>query len=411
MKRLTILIAVIVLLLVSATGSFLVGVYFGYENRPAVEGITQLYNKEDNKPAEVDFAPFWEAWQILEDKYVDTNGTTTDPVLTSQEKVWGAISGLTSALGDPYTVFLPPEEKEQFESDIQGNFSGVGMEIGIRNDQLTVISPLPDSPAKKAGIKAGDRIIEINGESALGVNTNEAVKKIRGEKGTTVRLTVLRGEDDQKLDISIVRDNIEIPTIETEMLESRVFVIRLYNFSAVSPRLFRDALQEFTEQKTDKLILDLRGNPGGYLDAAISVSSWFLPEDKAVVVEKRGDGEEEIIHYSKGYDVFNDKLKMVILIDQGSASASEIVAGALGEHGVATLIGQQTFGKGSVQELIPVTDDTSLKVTIARWYTPKGHSISSSGLTPDISVEITEEDINAGRDPQQDRAVEHLLNQ
>ncbi len=392
-----------------AAAAFFVGVYYGYENRPAVESITALYNKEDLKPAEVDFSLFWEAWKVLDDKYVDTHVGTTTKAVTDQEKVWGAITGLASSLGDPYTVFLPPEEKEQFESDIAGNFSGVGMEIGIRDDQLTVISPLPDTPAKRAGIQAGDRIIKIDDLVTADTSVDEAVKNIRGQKGTAVTLTILREGEAKPLEITIIRDDIKIPTIETEELESGVFWLRLYNFSAQSPNLFRNGLQEFINSKSDKLILDLRGNPGGYLDAAIYAASWFLPDDAVVVIEKRGNGDKEVLHYSRGYNIFTDKLKMVILVDQGSASASEILAGALREHGVATLIGQKTFGKGSVQELISLSDDTSIKVTTARWLTPGGHSISENGLEPDMAVELTREDFEAGRDPQLDRAVEYLL--
>lgn len=397
-----------------AVGFFLLGTYYGYTDRPAIESITNLYNKEEAKPATVDFSLFWEAWKILEEKYVDTHGSTTSTStlsqVTDQEKVWGAISGLTSSLNDPYTVFLPPEEKKQFESDISGKFSGVGMEIGIREGQLTVVAPLPNTPAQLAGIKTGDRIIKIDDVNAIEMGVTEAVQKIRGKKGTAVVLTVLRGKDNEKFEFKVVRDDIAIPTIKTELLPSGVFVIRLYNFSANSPSAFKQALKEFEKSKTDKLLLDLRGNPGGYLEAAIHIASWFLPEEKIVVKEVRGKGEDEVIHYSRGFDVFSERLKMAVLIDQGSASASEIVAGALVENKVGILIGQKTFGKGSVQELIPLNDETSLKITIARWFTPNGHSISDNGLEPDIMVEITEEDILAGRDPQEEKAVEYLLN-
>ena len=401
-------------MIAQAVGLFLLGTYYGYTNRPAIESVTSLYNKEESKPATVDFSLFWEAWKILEERYVDTSGglnsTSTVNQITDQEKVWGAISGLTKSLNDPYTVFLPPEEKKQFEADISGNFSGVGMEIGIRDGQLVVVSPLPNTPAQLAGIKSGDRIIKIDDINTVEIGVTEAVQKIRGKKGTVVTLTILRGEDNEKFEFKVIRDNIAIPTLETELLPSGVFVIRLYNFSANSPSAFKQALKEFEKSKTDKLLLDLRGNPGGYLEAAIHIASWFLPEDKIVVKELRGKGEDELIHYSLGFDVFSKKLKMAILVDQGSASASEIVAGALAENGIATLVGQKTFGKGSVQELIPLTEETSLKITIARWFTPEGHSISANGLEPEIMIEIDEEDISAGRDPQEEKAVQYLLN-
>ncbi|MEX0918717.1 MAG: S41 family peptidase [Candidatus Paceibacterota bacterium] len=407
MRRLMVFLITLSVFIVGWGGAFFVGTYYGYTNRPAIESVTALYNKEEDKPPTVDFSVFWEAWKVLDEKYVDTNSDNR-PAVTDEQKVWGAIQGLTQSLGDPYTVFLPPEEKKQFEDDIAGNFSGVGMEIGIRDGQLTVVAPLPNTPAKKAGILAGDRIIKIDGEETTKMNVNEAVKNIRGPKGEPVTLTIKRGESTEELSITIVRDDIQIPTIDTELLAEGIFVIRLYNFSAPAPDLFRKGLEEFIDSGANKLILDLRGNPGGYLEAAIHISSWFLPDDKTVVVEKKGQVDKETVHKSYGFDVFTDQLKMVVLIDQGSASASEIVAGALRGNGAATLIGQKTFGKGSVQELVSLSGDTSLKVTVARWYTPDGHSISADGLEPDIVVDWTEEDAQAGRDPQLSRAIDYL---
>lgn len=399
------LIIVVISALVSV---FLVGVYYGYEKRPEVEKVTGLINKEPTETGQVDFAPFWKAWNIINEKYLTENGTTTEKI-NSQEKVWGAIGGLVSSLGDPYTVFLPPEEKKRFEDDISGNFTGVGMEIGIKENVLTVISPLPDSPASRAGIKSGDQIVKIDDKITANMSTDEAVGLIRGERGQPVRFVLLRTENEKPIELTVIRDTITIPTLKTEKLESGIFVIRLYNFSAPSPELFRDALQEFADAKTDKLILDLRGNPGGYLDAAVSMASWFLPVGKPVVIEKHSSDESDKVYRSKGYDVFNENLKMAILIDQGSASASEILAGALSEYDKAVLIGEKTFGKGSVQELVPLTDDSSIKITVAKWYTPEGHSISQSGLEPDIKVSIKDEDLAAGRDPQEAAAVEYLL--
>ncbi|MFA5736747.1 MAG: S41 family peptidase [Candidatus Paceibacterota bacterium] len=391
-------------------GVFLLGVYYGYEKRPEIEKVTELVNKEVEvvKQEQVDFAPFWKAWNIINDKYLMENGTSTEKV-TSQEKVWGAISGLVASLNDPYTVFLPPEEKKRFEDDISGNFTGVGMEIGVKNNVLTVISPLPDSPASRAGIKAGDQIVKIDNKITTNMSSDEAVGLIRGERGKPVRFVLLRVENEKPIELTVVRDVITIPTLKTEKLDNGVFIIRLYNFSAPAPGLFKNALQEFADTKTDKLILDLRGNPGGYLDAAVNIASWFLPIGKPVVIEKNSSGESDKVYRSKGYDVFNENLKMVILIDQGSASASEILAGALSEHNKAILIGEKTFGKGSVQELVSLTDDSSIKITVAKWYTPNGHSISQSGLDPDIKVSLKEEDIAVGRDLQEETAIKYLL--
>jgi carboxyl-terminal processing protease len=337
---------------------------------------------------------------LIESKYVANDG------LDRQRMVWGAVSGLVDSLEDPYSIFLPPEDAEVFEDNVRGDFSGVGMEIGMRKDVLTVIAPLKGTPAEQAGIKAGDKIIKIDEEPTGDMTLDKAVQLIRGERGTKVALTILRDGDDDPLKIEIVRDTIEIPVLETEVKENGIFAISLYNFSARSTGEFRQALQKMAEAGSSKLILDLRGNTGGYLEAAVDIASWFLPSGKIVAREKFGNGDEEL-YRSRGYDVF-ENLKMVILVNRGSASASEILAGALRDHGVATLVGEKTFGKGSVQELISMDDDAALKLTIARWLTPNGLSISEQGLEPDIAVEYTDEDFEAGRDPQMERAIEIL---
>lgn len=398
--------------IVTLVATFNLGSYWGesksFDRRVAIN----ITGQEVGKPEKVDFSPFWKAWNLIEDKYIIDNGnnhSTTSKVITDQDKVWGAIGGLANSLGDPYSNFLPPEKKKRFEEDIQGNFSGVGMEIGIKDEVLTVISPLPNSPAKKAGVQPGDKILKIDETITLGLSTDEGVNLIRGDQGTTVRLTLVRSKGKQ-FEVSIVRDVINIPVIETKKLEDNIFEIKLFSFSATSPNLFRDALRQFVESGSNKLIIDLRGNPGGFLDASVNMASWFLPAGKPVVVEKHGGKAEDRIYRSQGYDIFNDNLKLIILVDKGSASASEILAGALSEYGKAILVGEKTFGKGSVQELIPVTDDSSLKLTIAKWYTPKGHSISNNGLVPDIIVPLTEDDAKNLRDPQLAKAIEILKN-
>lgn len=382
--------------------AFVGGVYAGYENRPEVEKVTELFNKQESAAAvAVDFAPFWRAWNALNEKHVDAEN------LDAQEKVWGAISGLAASTDDPYTVFFPPEESKVFEEDISGSFGGVGMEIGIRDNILTVISPLKDTPAERAGIESGDKIISIDGESTSGITVEEAVQKIRGEIGTEVELVLSREGVDDSITVTVTRANIQIPTIETE-IKDQTFIIRLFNFSSQSPFAFRNALREFAQSNTNQLILDLRGNPGGFLEAAVDMASWFLPSGKAIVKEELRHGEEGRVYRSKGYDIFNENLEMVVLVNGGSASASEILAGALSEHGVATVIGTTTFGKGSVQELVRITDETSLKVTVAKWLTPEGVSISEGGITPDIEAPIEDDDVEEGTDPQLERALEFL---
>jgi len=386
--------------------AFVSGFIIGGEQSGQLSSISIFPEGNANIPSDVDFTPLWKAWNLIELKYVPASTTDT---IANEDRVYGAIQGLTNSLGDPYTVFLPPQEASIFEADISGNFEGVGMEIGIRENVLTVIAPLKGTPAERAGVHAGDKILEIDGESTNGITVDTAVLQIRGERGTVVIFTIAREGEAESLTISVARDIIEIPTIDTELTEDNIFVIRLFNFSAISPGLFRGALREFVETGSDKLILDLRGNPGGFLEASVDMASWFLPAGEVIVTEDFGENIKERAHRSKGYDIFNESLNMVVLVNQGSASASEILAGALKEHGVATIVGSQTFGKGSVQELLDVTEDTSLKVTIARWLTPNGTSISDGGLTPDIVIDMTSEDIEQLRDPQFDRAVEFLL--
>lgn len=353
----------------------------------------------------VDFAPYWKTWNVLNDKFVSGSSTAA---VSGQDRVWQSIVGLAKSYDDPYTVFFPPKETKLFEASISGNFEGVGMEIGMRDDIVTVISPLKGTPADRAGMMPGDQIIRIDGESTNQFTVSDAVQRIRGERGTSVILTILREDVDEPLEISIVRDVITMPSIDTELRDDGIFLIQLYNFTGQSQKQFKKALKEFADSGADKLILDLRGNPGGFLDAAVDMTSWFLPKGKVIVSEDFGD--PETIHHlrSKGHELPVEDFKMVILIDGGSASASEILAGALSEHGVATLIGEQSFGKGSVQQVVNITSDTSLKVTIARWLTPNGVSISHDGITPDIEVSFDMEDLEAGEDPQLDRAIEFV---
>lgn len=355
----------------------------------------------------IDLAPFWKAWNLLDEKFVPTSSTTK--VADDQTKVWGAIEGLASSYGDPYTVFFPPVESKSFEEEISGSFGGVGMEIAIVDGSLTVVAPLKGTPAEAADVRAQDKIIMIGDKSASNMTTDEAIKLIRGEAGTPVKVTFTRKGVKDPIIKTLVRANIEIPTIDTELLPENVFVIHLYSFSAISPNLFRSALREFVESGSDKLVLDLRNNPGGYLEAALDMASWFLPTGKIVVTEDFGGNKDKKEYRSRGYDVFNENLKFAILVNEGSASASEILAGALREYDEAILVGTKTFGKGSVQELLPVTGETSLKITVAHWYTPLGHSISESGLTPDIEIKLTPENTKGGKDPQLEAAVKYLI--
>lgn len=396
----------IVLLLLVVGAAFVGGFYYGVEKASGNSASVNLFAKDGySKPKGVVMDPFWKSWHTINEKFVPA-GTSTQ--VSTQDKIWGSIQGLTNSLNDPYTTFLPPSDNKIFKEDISGNFEGVGMRIGIRDNVLTVISPLKGTPADKAGVQSGDKIVKIDSESAQGITTDKAVKLIRGKKGTEVTLTIKREGRDELFDISITRDTIKIPTIDTHTEEGNVFVIKFHSFNRASTQRFKKALRDFVQSNPHKLIIDLRNNPGGYLQAAVETASWFLPTGKVVVKETAGSSKEPKVHRSKGYDIFNDNLELVVLVNKGSASASEILAGALQDHDIATIIGEKTFGKGSVQELVEITPETSLKVTVARWLTPNGRSISENGLKPDIKVEMTKEDIESGKDPQLQRAVKFL---
>ncbi|MCX6739137.1 MAG: S41 family peptidase [Candidatus Parcubacteria bacterium] len=395
--------------LLTVGASVFLGIFIGLHLRTSAEKVAEISNKDPKNLVLADFSTFWQAWDVLNEKYIYSASTT------NQQKVYGAIQGLAASYNDPYTFFMPPSEASVFAGDIAGSFEGVGMEIGTRQKVLTVVSPLKGSPAKKAGVLSGDKILKIDDKVSVEMSPEEAVKLIRGKGGSTVKLTLLREDSKEPIVISVVRGNIEVPTIETEARPDGIFVIRLFSFTETSPTLFRNALREFVafadnNPDHNKLLLDLRGNPGGYLDAAVDMASWFLPAGSLVVKEDYGDKGPGLSHRSRGYDIFTDNLRFVILVDGGSASASEIFAGALSEHGKAKLVGSKTFGKGCVQELVPLPGNTFLKVTVAEWLTPKGNSISDNGIMPQYEVKVTQEDINNKKDRQLEKAISVLNN-
>lgn len=387
----------VVLVLVFVTGAFT-----GYSRRPWIDRVMAVTNKDPQVVTDADFSPFWKVWNIINEKYPNPE------VSTAQDRVWAATQGLMASLHDPYSVFFPPKDAKSFNEQIKGEFTGVGMEVGIKDGLLTVVAPLKNTPAERAGIKSGDKIVKINDTSTTDLPLDKAIEMMRGEKGTSVTLTTYHEGDEVPKEIVIVRDTISIPTIDHTILDNGVHVISLYSFDANAANLFRDEILSFKDSESEQLIIDLRGNPGGYLDAAVNMASWFLPAGTTIVKENYGDKQPQDILKSKGYNIFNKDLKMAILVDGGSASASEIFAGALSEHKIAKLIGLQTFGKGSVQELIPVTDDTYVKVTIAKWLTPNGVSISEKGLTPDIVIKSNKGDQIGKADVQMDRAIKYV---
>ncbi len=351
-----------------------------------------------------DLTDFWEAWNALQSNYVITHASSTLPSV--QARIYGAIQGLAASYGDPYTVFFPPTQAKAFSENISGSFAGVGMEIDLKNNILTVVAPLKGSPAEKAGVKAGDQIAAINSRSTQGMSLDAAVNAIRGAVGTTVNLSVVR--DGTPISIKVTRETIQVPeTSDGYDAKTGVYHIALYEFTSNSAQLFDQAFNRFKATGSKKLVIDLRGNPGGYLDAAVDIASHFLPKGATIVTEDFGGKQSKQIYTSLGYDDVPPGTKIVVLVDGGSASAAEILSGALKDHHVATLIGEKTFGKGSVQTLIPIGGG-ELKVTIARWLTPNGTWIMGNGITPDITVPYTAADAKAGTDPQMQRAIQFL---
>lgn len=326
-----------------------------------------------------------------------------DGTLDQRELVEYANKGLVQAAGDEYTQYFTASEAQKLREDLSGNIGGgIGAEIGMRDAQPTIIRPLKNSPAAEAGLKAGDTILAVNDTSVRGETVDEVVQKIRGEIGTTVKIAVDR--DSEMQEVSITREEIISPDVETEVVDG-IGVITVSRFDRETARKVRAAADTFVRQDVSGVVLDLRGNGGGYLEAGIDVASVWL-DSKVVVSERRGD---KVIDERKSAKrpVLHD-VPTVVLINAGSASASEIVAGALHDHGKAQLVGEKTYGKGSVQELVSLSDGAELKVTIAKWYTPNGKNITKQGIEPDKEVELTREDIEADRDPQRDAAMKLL---
>lgn len=392
-------IFIIVILVVAAFGA---GVFVGYKQIPAVDKVAGISNKEINKPSDVDFSLFWNVWHDVENSYVDKTK------IDKKVMVYGAISGMVKAIGDPYTVFFDPKEAKKFKDDVTGSFEGIGAEIGIRKGFLVIISPLKDAPAEKAGLRAGDKILKINDTIATDLTVEEAVNLIRGPKDTSVILTITRDGFESAKEMKIMRGTIKIPIVKFEMKNNNTAYVALYHFTANSSLELRKTLKDALNAGAKKLILDLRNNPGGYLDSAVDIASVFLSQGNVIVSEKFGNGTNDE-YKSYGPGILKD-FPTVILVNEGSASASEIVAGALRDVNHVKLIGQKTFGKGSVQELKDLDEGASLKVTIAKWFTPGGYSISDGGLKPDVEVALTAEDFDKGRDPQLDKALEVIKN-
>lgn len=391
----------IVIVIAVAVG-FLGGFYFKNQWLPIPVGNVPVINQNIGQPKGIDFSLFWNTWDILHNRFVDKDE------LDTQELIYGAIDGMVKTAGDPYTVFMKPKESEAFQQQIKGAFSGIGIEIGLRKNILTVIAPIKDTPAARAGLMAGDKILKINDKSTEGIKLDEAVSLIRGPKGTKVTLTITRDGLEKVKEVTIVRDTIKIPAVEWKLLDEDIAYIEIFTFNQNVDAEFKKTAQEITGSNAKKIILDLRNNPGGLLDSAVNIASYFLDANKVVTFERFGDGRENQFRAEPNGQLKN--YPVIVLINKGSASASEILAGALKDNRGVLIVGETSFGKGSVQEVVELPKKASLKVTIAKWFTPNGTSINENGIKPDIEVQRTEEDIQNDKDTQLDKAKELTKN-
>lgn len=352
----------------------------------------------------VDYGLLWEAIDVVSRKYIDKDQ------IDQQKVLYGAVSGAVRAAGDEYTEFFDPETLAKFRSELQGTFSGIGAEIGKSGGNIVIVAPLADSPAEKAGLRAKDIIVKVDDQAVTDWNVDQAVSAIRGEAGTQVRLTIFREGNGAPFEVTITRAQIEIKSVTLTYREVNgrtVAILKISRFGDDTERLFNTAITELQRRNVAGIILDLRNNPGGYLETSVNVASEWLERGKLVVTEARSESDKIIFNSSGSNRLGN--YKTVVLINGGSASASEIVAGALKDNGKAILVGERSFGKGSVQELIPLRGNTAVKVTIAKWITPSGKNLNQGGIEPDIKVELSSQDMEAGRDPVLDRALGEVI--
>lgn len=388
-----------------AVGSFAGGYVVGRDHPDSMaavesQGASRLAGSAST-PEGVDssFAVFWEAWRLVQQEYY--NRAAVD----SKKMTYGAIEGMVSSLGDPHTSFSTPQEARVSEDDLRGSFEGIGVTVEMKDGKLTVVAPLADSPGAKAGILPGDVVTHVDGRDISGLDMLDAISLIRGPRGTKVHLTIAREGKESPLEFDVERAEIKLVSVQSRMLDGDFAYVSIASFGAnTSDELVRE-LRTLLAKHPKGLVLDLRNNPGGLLTAAVDVSSQFL-SDGVVLYEQRADKDREPFKVKEG-GVAKD-VPMVVLINKGSASASEIVAGALQDYGRAKLVGEPTFGKDTVQNVHQLSDQSSLRVTIARWYTPKLQDIHEKGLKPDIEVTLDEKSLSEGRDLQLERAIEQL---
>lgn len=397
----------IVLVIIFIVGSFKIGYTEGRKGFVYDPKSFKVVNQKD-QPQTVDYNLLWEVITKLKANHIDKPNN-------DQKILYGAVKGAVDSVGDPYTEFFTPEELKNFETDLSGSFDGIGAEIGKKDESIVIIAPLDGTPAKAAGLLPKDIIVKVDGQSTTGWSTEEAVRHIRGQKGTEVTLNIYREGRSDTFDVKIKRDSIAIKSVKWETKtvkdengkEKKVGVITVSRFGDDTSSLFNAAVQNVAGAGVSGLVLDLRGDPGGYLETAVDLASYWVQKDKIVVTEAHSDGKN-IEYKSKGYNRLAS-IKTITLINGGSASASEILAGSLHDYKLTTLVGDKSFGKGSVQQLLNLQGNSALKVTIAKWLTPSGHNINKEGINPDIAVKLSEEDIKNNKDPQLDKALQEVL--
>lgn len=393
-KATGIALAVLILLF----GVFWTGVNIGKKYYPSINLVRGAKNLETSKPADVDFTIFWDAWRLIQNDYVKSGE------LDVQKMVYGAVRGLLGSLDDPYSTFFDPQEAKEFSENVNGNFSGIGIEIGVKKGILTVISPIEGTPAWEAGLKPGDQIISIDGEETVNMTSDEAVDLIRGPKDTEVKLLIYRSSFEKPQEFTIKRDTISVPSVKTEFLQNNIAHITLSSFNENTDYEFYRGILDAVVKESPAIVLDLRNNPGGYLEVSVDIAGWFLKKGE-VVVRESVKGEDETVFRAHGNEALTD-IPVVVIANEGSASAAEILAGALRDNRQIKIVGQKTYGKGSVQEVEDMPDSSMIKLTIAEWLTPNGLSLNGNGLEPDYNVELSEEDYENDKDPQLDKALE-----
>lgn len=364
----------------------------------------------NDKKSESDWYVFWDVWSKLKSNYVENKK------LEDEKMIENAIRGIVGATDDQFSEFLTYKDYEELNGELAGSFEGIGAEIGKRNGQVVIIAPLKNSPASKAGLRSGDVIVEVDSKSTIDFSATDVVKLIRGKKGTKVKITVYRESSNDKKVFEITRETINIPSCEVEFTNDNIAILRMYNFYDNLVPEFYKSLETIKEKNPKGIIVDLRNNPGGYLEAYLEIANSFFKKGEVTLIEDFNGKKEKKIEVSLGDGFFEDK-KMVVLINGGTASAAEILAGALRDNDNIKIIGEKSFGKGSVQEILPLKNNNFLKLTIAYWLTPKGTNISKKGITPDIEKKLTDEEldvlgvyegINLNKDPQLQKAVEEL---